>query len=211
MKKRVVCYGDSHTWGYIPGLGQRYDEDIRWTGLLQEKLGSDYVVVEEGLSGRTTVWDEPLDPDLNGMACMPAILRSAAPIDLLIFMLGTNDFQMHIPAGNPITTSRAIQTMLEKARKLELDRPNGEKMKILLLSPIEVTEAWLNLNEDRQIIDDSRRLGKYLAVVAKELGVEFMDMAKYLKPSDVDGVHMDETGHAEMAEIIYKKVKEMLP
>ncbi len=211
MKKRVVCYGDSHTWGYVPGTGERYDESTRWTWLLQGKLGKDYVVVEEGLSGRTTVWDDPLDPDRNGMQCMPAILRSAAPIDLLIFMLGTNDFQMHIPAGNPITTANAIRTMLEKARKLELDRPDGEKMKILLISPIEVSEAWLNLNEDRQIIDDSRRLGKYLAVVAKDLGVEFMDMSKYIKPSDVDGVHMDESGHVRMAELVYEKVKEILP
>ncbi len=211
MKKRVVCYGDSHTWGYIPGTGERYDESIRWTCLLQEKLGPDYVVVEEGLSGRTTVFDEPLDPDLNGIAPMPAILRSAAPIDLLIFMLGTNDFQMHIPAGNPITTARGIQTMLEKAQKLELDRPGGEKMKILLISPIEVTEAWLVLNEDRQIIDDSRRLGKYLKVVAEELGVAFMDASQYIKPCDVDGVHMDEAGHAHMAELVYEKVKQLLP
>ena len=116
MKKRIVCFGDSNTWGYIPITGERYDESIRWPARLQEKLGyQDYTVVEEGLTGRTTVFDDPFDPELNGLKTMPAVLRSAAPIDVLVFMLGTNDFQSNIPAGNPISTARAVQYMLETA------------------------------------------------------------------------------------------------
>jgi lysophospholipase L1-like esterase len=215
MKKRVICFGDSNTWGYIPVTGQRYDETIRWPARLQEKLGyKDYTVVEEGLTGRTTVFDDPFDPELNGLKTMPAILRSAAPIDMLVFMLGTNDFQSNIPAGNPISTARAVQYMLETARSLGVDRP-GEKMKILLISPVEITEDRLTFKEndvtDQTSINNSRELGKHLRIVADQLGVEFIDAAKYIKPGKVDGVHLDEAGHAKMAELVYEMVHTMLP
>ena len=215
MKKRVICFGDSNTWGYIPVTGQRYDETIRWPARLQEKLGyKDYTVVEEGLTGRTTVFDDPFDPELNGLKTMPAILRSAAPIDMLVFMLGTNDFQSNIPAGNPISTARAVQYMLETARSLGVDRP-GEKLKILLISPVEITEDRLTFKEndvtDQTSINNSRELGKHLRIVADQLGVEFIDAAKYIKPGKVDGVHLDEAGHAKMAELVYEMVHTMLP
>lgn len=214
MKKRIVCFGDSNTWGYIPVTSLRYDENTRWPALLQSKLGyEDYTVVEEGLTGRTTVFDDPFDPELNGLKTMPAILRTAAPIDLLIFMLGTNDFQSHIPAGNPISTARAVQYMLELARTLPLDR-EGEKMKILLISPIEISEDRLTFKDndvtDQTSIENSRQLGKHMRIVAQQLGVEFIDAAQYVKPGKVDGVHLDGAGHAKMAELVYAKVREML-
>ena len=193
MKKRIVCFGDSNTWGYIPITGERYDESIRWPARLQEKLGyQDYTVVEEGLT---------------------AVLRSAAPIDVLVFMLGTNDFQSNIPAGNPISTARAVQYMLETARKLGVDRP-GEKMKILLISPVEITEDRLTFKEndvtDQTSIDNSRQLGKCLRTVAEQLDVEFIDAAQFIKPGKVDGVHLDEEGHAKMSELVYEMVHTML-
>jgi len=215
MKKRIVCFGDSNTWGYIPISGHRYNESIRWPARLQEMLGCDYTVVEEGLTGRTTVFDDLFDPYLNGIKYMPVVLRTAAPIDLLIFMLGTNDFQSHIPAGNPVSTARAVQFMLEEARKLDLDRPNGEKMKILLISPIEISEVRLTFKDndvtDSQSIDNSRKLGKHMKIVAEQLGVEFIDAAPLIQPGKVDGVHLDADGHAKMAKLVYAKVKEMLP
>ena len=214
MKKRIVCFGDSNTWGYIPITGERSDESIRWPARLQEKLGSqDSTVVEEGLTGRTTVFDDPFDPELNGLKTMPAVLRSAAPIDVLVFMLGTNDFQSNIPAGNPISTARAVQYMLETARKLGVDRP-GEKMKILLISPVEITEDRLTFKEndvtDQTSIDNSRQLGKCLRTVAEQLDVEFIDAAQFIKPGKVDGVHLDEEGHAKMSELVYEMVHTML-
>ena len=214
MKTRIICFGDSNTWGYIPVTGERYDETIRWPARLQEKLGHEqYTVVEEGLTGRTTVFDDPFDPELNGLKTMPAILRSAAPIDVLVFMLGTNDFQSNIPAGNPISTARAVQYMLETARTLGVDRP-GEKMKILLISPVEITEDRLTFKENdvtgERSIANSRALGAHMKIVAEQLGVEFLDAAQYIRPGKVDGVHLDEEGHAKMAELVYEKVKIML-
>lgn len=64
---------------------------------------------------------------------------------------------------------------------------------------------------DQQSIDNSRKLGKHMKIVAEQLGVEFIDAAQFVKPGDVDGVHLDEKGHAQMAELVYEKVKQMLP
>lgn len=170
-------------------------------------------VVEEGLTGRTTVFDDPFDPELNGMKSMPAVLRTAAPIDVLVFMLGTNDFQSHIPAGNAVSTARAVQYMLETARKLGVGRPGGE-MQILLISPVEITEDRLTFKEndvtDERSIANSRALGAHMKIVAEQLGVEFLDAAQYIKPGKVDGVHLDEKGHARLAELVYEKLRGML-
>ena len=214
MKKRIVCFGDSNTWGYIPVTGERYDETIRWPARLQEMLGYERcTVVEEGLTGRTTVFDDPFDPELNGMKFMPAVLRTAAPIDVLVFMLGTNDFQSHIPAGNAVSTARAVQYMLETARKLGVGRPGGE-MQILLISPVEITEDRLTFKEndvtDERSIANSRALGAHMKIVAEQLDVEVLDAAQYIKPGKVDGVHLDEKGHARLAELVYEKLRGML-
>ena len=57
--KRILCFGDSNTWGYVPATGKRYPVGVRWTSLLQEKLGDGYEIIEEGLNSRTTDIDDP--------------------------------------------------------------------------------------------------------------------------------------------------------
>ncbi|MBC7238193.1 MAG: hypothetical protein H5T69_20305, partial [Chloroflexi bacterium] len=57
----ILCFGDSNTWGYSPHSKTRYPEEIRWPCVLQRELGEGYHVIAEGLNGRTTVWDDPLE------------------------------------------------------------------------------------------------------------------------------------------------------
>src|SRR5271165_6929995 len=89
----VLCYGDSNTWGHNPENGLRYARDQRWPGVLRQSLGLGYDVIEEGLSGRTTVFNDPLEPYKSGKEYLPPCLRSHSPVDLVILMLGTNDVQ----------------------------------------------------------------------------------------------------------------------
>ena len=93
-----MCFGDSNTWGYSPTTGQRYPANVRWTGVLQAELGSDYHVIEEGLNGRTTVWEDPIEGDKVGKRHLPVLLQSHAPLDLVVVMLGTNDLKMRFSA-----------------------------------------------------------------------------------------------------------------
>ena len=91
MKKHIVCYGDSNTHGYCAETGGRFSEDERWTCLLQSYLGDDFLVLEEGLSGRTTCFDDPIHEGLSGLDHIYPCLMTHEPVDLLIIMLGTND------------------------------------------------------------------------------------------------------------------------
>lgn len=58
--KVILCFGDSNTYGRDPVTKGRLDRKTRWPGVLQNTLGEKYYVIEEGLNGRTTVWDDPV-------------------------------------------------------------------------------------------------------------------------------------------------------
>ena len=97
MKRHVICLGDSNTHGYCGAqegetlCGGRFSEAERWPCLLQRALGEEYLVIEEGLCGRTTVFPDPLEPGLDAISYLRPCLLSHAPVSLLILMLGTND------------------------------------------------------------------------------------------------------------------------
>ena len=91
--KRIMCFGDSNTYGIDPESGARLVEEERWPCILQERLGNDFSVKEEGIGGRTTVWDDPLAPNRNGLRALPMLLDSHSPLDLVIVMLGINDLK----------------------------------------------------------------------------------------------------------------------
>ena len=89
-KKHIICFGDSNTHGYCAETDGRFDENTRWTCLLQAKLGDEYLILEEGL-GRTTCFDDPTHEGLRGLDYISPCLQTHEPVDLLIIMLGTND------------------------------------------------------------------------------------------------------------------------
>ena len=89
--KEILCFGDSNTHGYMPGIGTRYPADIRWSGRLGTLLGDGYHVVEEGMDGRTTAFEDEIQPYRSALGYIDPCLKSHAPLDLVIIMLGTND------------------------------------------------------------------------------------------------------------------------
>ena len=94
--KRILIFGDSNVWGDIPlQVGTRLPDNVRWTGVLQNMLGNDYEVIEEGLIGRTTNVDDPFPgfEDKNGKDYLFPCLRSQIPLDYVILLLGSNDFK----------------------------------------------------------------------------------------------------------------------
>lgn len=118
MKKHIVCYGDSNTHGYDGDTGLRFDENTRWTCLLQKYLGDEYQVIEEGLSGRTTVFDDPLHEGLNGLQLITPVLMSHEPVDLLIIMLGTNDTKVRFNCSAE-AIGIGLQRLIKKAKDTE--------------------------------------------------------------------------------------------
>ena len=138
--KTVLAYGDSLTWGYDPvNLGRHAHED-RWTSVLQKALGHGVRVIAEGLNGRTTAYDDHLgDCERNGVKLLPTILATHKPIDLVIFLLGTNDMKRGI-GGSAIAATKGIDRLIKLVRHHDWGF-GYEGPDILLVSPPAICET----------------------------------------------------------------------
>ena len=130
--KRIVCFGDSNTFGYVPAAGARFDENTRWTGRLKNSLSAKNIqVIEEGVNGRTTVFDDPVGDDRNGSRMLSTILRKNDPIDCMVIMLGTNDCKIKFGADEDEIT-KGLDTLISMARLFD------PELRLLLISPAPV-------------------------------------------------------------------------
>lgn len=202
--KNILCYGDSNTWGCKPGVLSRYPKDVRWTGVLASKLGDQYNIIEDGINGRSTMWDDPSNLCRNGVAGLGYALYRSKPLDLVILMLGTNDLNYTNAEGY----YHGIRLLAEQILKANTGFPGTsdvfpEKARLLLISPIEETE-------DMPAHKESLKFPHYTQKVAEELGIPWLDAAKFAKPSTKDGCHMEAEYHLSLAQAIYEKVKEIL-
>jgi lysophospholipase L1-like esterase len=207
--KTILCYGDSNTWGYDPITKERLKPDERWTGVRADELGAGYHVIEEGLCGRTTVWDDPVEGGhKNGKIYLLPCLESHQPIDLVILMLGTNDLKTRfsvpacdIAAGVGVLVE-VIQDSLAGA---------GEKApQILLLAPppvgrlSEFAEMFTGADEK------SHKFAPYYEIVAGAYGCGFLDAGKIITSSDLDGIHYAADQHLKLGKAVAQCVTEML-
>lgn len=204
--KSVVCFGDSNTYGYDPVTGDRFPETVRWTCLLQGLLGDGFKVIEEGLNGRTTVFEDPNDDWKKGVDYIKGILCTHRPVDYLVIMLGSNDMK-NIFNASPDAIASGLNEIVQKAEKV-MDLKQGYVPKILIVSPPEISADVLtgpfsgSFNE--AAIDKSRHLAEYYKKVADKHGCMFLDAKLHIKPSKEDGLHLDAEGHKGLAEAIAK-------
>ena len=133
--KTIICFGDSNTYGRDPVNKGRLDKKTRWPGVLQDTLGAEYDVIEEGLNGRTTVWDDPVrgGPKRNGSLYLLPCLESHAPINLLVMMLGTNDLKARF-AVTPYDIGESMGALIEIAQNSQCGW-NGNRPDILIMAP----------------------------------------------------------------------------
>jgi lysophospholipase L1-like esterase len=208
-KKTVLCYGDSITWGKNPADEKRMSADERWTGVLGKGLGNDYSVIEEGLPGRTTVWDDPVSGAYkNGLNYLIPCLDSHRPIDLCILMLGTNDLKKRFSLS-ATEIARGITVLVEVIKKSETG-PEGTAPKILLLAPPQIIKSSKFSDEFRNSYNKSQKLPDYYAKIANDYSLEFIDTSKIIVASELDGVHPDISEHLKLGNAVLKKVKEIM-
>lgn len=211
MKKRVLCFGDSNTWGYDGQTGLRFDEDTRWTGLLQSLLGPEYAVLEEGQNGRTTVFADPVEGSKSGMAYLEPCLETANPLQAVVIMLGTNDAKDRFGC-NAYQISQSVKRLGEMV--LRRDYAPYPKPELLIVSPIEINGGILAENDDQNFSQASAErsidFSGHFADRARELGCHFLDAAAYAQPGLADGVHLDAENHAKLAEVLYQKLMDIL-
>lgn len=205
--KQILCFGDSNTYGLIPGIGGRCPWGVRWTSILNEKLGlENYRVIEEGLCGRTTIFDDPLRDGRRGTEMFPSILETHSPVDIVIVMLGTNDCKTVYGATADII-GKGVTKLIGQIRT------HAEESKILLISPIHLGEhVWKN-DYDPEFSVESVSVSKGLAEVYKRVSKKentyFLDASLYANPSSTDQEHLEEEGHRKLAEAIWNKIREI--
>jgi lysophospholipase L1-like esterase len=204
----ILCFGDSNTWGYNPATRERFPRDIRWTGVLQAALGKDFHVIEEGLNGRTTVWEDPVEGDKVGKRHLPPCLESQAPLDLVVLMLGTNDTKQRYSAP-PTDIARGIGVLLD----IIAASTAGSKAKappVLLVAPVPLGK----ITEFAQMFEGgpekSRALAPLYAALAQERGCPFFDAGSVARCSDKDGVHFEAPSHRALGEALAREVKKIL-
>ena len=208
MKKHIVCFGDSNTHGYCADPhdcadgGDRFNENERWTCLLQKQLGEDYLVLEEGLSGRTTVFSDALHESMSGLDTIYSCLMSHEPVDLLIIMLGTNDTKERFGA-NAAAIAVGMERLLLKCRSVPAWR--GDRPNILVICPPPLGAGFHDEVMGPGCVEKSVALPPYLKAVAARNGCHYFD-AKGCEMNAVDFTHLTKQGHAKLAEELAKLV-----
>lgn len=206
--KHILCFGDSNTYGLIPQINGRYSWDERWTGILNSKLGLDnYRIIEDGLCGRTTIFEDPLRDNRNGAKLLPAVLETNNGIDAIILMLGTNDCKTVYGA-----TAEIIGKGIE--RLINIIKQYSITSKILLVSPIHFGEKVWHNEYDPEFSPNSIVVNKGLANVyeniANKENILFLDASIYAQPSNEDQEHLNAEGHKALAEAIYNKLVDVI-
>ena len=202
----ILCFGDSNTYGYKPDGTGRFNETIRWTSLLQKKLRTDHRIIEEGLCGRTTVFSDELREGRRGLDTIGITVESHNPVDLLILMLGTNDCKTRYNASAAIIAKGLEQTII-KARKNA-----SQDFELLIISPIHLGKGVGEEGFDPEFDERSELVSKHLAAEYKKIALQhqaaFLDASTVAVPSVTDREHLDESGHAALAEAIYQTIHE---
>ena len=215
MKKHIVCLGDSNTHGYCADINDntdrtnRFNENERWTMVLQKELGDDYLIIEEGLSGRTTVFTDPLHEGLDALSSIYSILMSHETVDLLIIMLGTNDTKERFNA-NAQVISLGLDRLIKKAKTV--DCWGGKTPKILVVCPPSIRAEFKDILAEEFMgsgcVQKSKELSKFYAQIAQNNACLFFD-AKNCELNSIDCMHLTKKGHKELALSLAPIVKEV--
>ncbi len=208
--RTLLCFGDSNTWGFEPASmarvarHARYPRRVRWPGVTGAVLGAAWHVVEAGLNGRTTVFEDPLG-DLAGVRHLGPVLDSAAPVDVVVIALGTNDLKTRLSAS-AYEIAEGAGMLVD--RVLASDAGPGDRAPgVLLVAPPPVVDVggWTARDPDayagfeqgwQGAVEKSRRFAAQYARVARVRGVPFLDAGEHVVSSDLDGIHWSLAGHA---------------
>jgi lysophospholipase L1-like esterase len=194
--KTVLCFGDSLTWGFDPRGGERfvrYRFTERWTRRLQADLGSSYYVIENGLNGRTTVFDDPVIGEMSGLAQLPTALKTHMPLDLAVILLGSNDAKARFGV-NGDEISRCLGRLLDVVCKSKCGRGGNAPQTLVLVPPMmgDVSGTWLEPILDpvhsRAVL---QRLRETYPAVAAAFGAHCFDINDVVGPRTIDGMHFD--------------------
>ena len=208
--KQILVYSDSLTWGIIPATRERLTFDDRWPGIMENLLNTKerkYRVVENCLNGRRTEWSDPFKPGRNGLDGIEQVIEMNSPLELVILMLGTNDFQsMH--EYNAWHSAQGIRSLITSIRKSPIEPGMPVPLILLIVPPAIRTPKGPIAPKFEGGEKKCQGLSEEYSVVAKELGCLFFDSSVVTSSSDVDGIHLDVEQHHILGKAIAGVVSE---
>lgn len=207
--RSVLCFGDSNTYGHPAAdrTGERHGIDVRWPSVLRGLLGPDWLVIEEGLSGRTTVSDDPIEgSEKNGRRYLRPCIMSHKPLDLIIIMLGTNDLKARFnKTASEIAMGVGALVQDIKDMHQVMNKPLPE---ILVVSPPPMLD---DLREWEALFacggkEKSRQLASEYEKLADSAETHFFDAGSAVTCSELDGFHLSPEGHVLLAHAMKREI-----
>ena len=217
--KNILCFGDSNTWGFVPGAFdpktlymKRYSIRERWPGLLSNILGEDFHIIEEGLNGRTTNVEYPDLSGRSGTSYILPCLYSHSPLDLVILNIGINDIKV-IFDRSMMEISKGMAEIIDIIRSISYGPDMQGQPQILLLSPSAlIHEGYVDQNNESAFkggMEKSLLFNDYYEKLALERDCHYVDLQSVVSYSKIDGLHYDKRGHAAVASIVASKINEI--
>jgi lysophospholipase L1-like esterase len=208
----ILVYGDSLTWGIIPGTRQRLEPERRWPHVLERDLrrrGSDVRVIEDCLNGRRTVWEDPFKPGRNGLVGLEQRIEVNSPLPLLILMLGANDFQS-VHQNAAWQSSQGVAALVRAIRRAPIE-PGMPVPRVLVVAPPPIrTPAGEMAQKFAGGPEKGAGVGEAYQRVAAELDCAFFDAGRVIHASEVDGVHLDADQHEVLGRELAPVVSSLL-
>jgi lysophospholipase L1-like esterase len=201
----IVAFGDSNAWGSIPGQDTRMAPDARWPGVMARALGASFSVIEEGLRGRTTQFDDPDEPGRNGFVYFAPCLLSHAPLDLVIVSLGLNDCKAKF-AATPETIAAGAERLVEIALASPVGPRNGAP-RVILVAPPPIGKLTEFAEMFSGGAEKARALPSPYRELAKRRGIGFVDAGELISCSPVDGIHYAPDQHAMLGAAMAEAVR----
>ena len=202
--KKILCFGDSNTYGYIPNNGARYDKNTRWTGVLSLLSHGKFKIIEGGCNNRTAFAANPAGKIFTGYEILPELLTD--DFDAVVLAIGINDTQFLFD-----TVIEDFTTGIENL--INIVQAKCPQAKIILVAPSILTEDVLNGNFaclfDRTSIEKSRQLPLLYQKIAEKQNIEFLDLNSVAKISSLDGLHYAPEQHLKIAQAIFTILSEL--
>lgn len=205
--KKVLCFGDSNTYGFVPEKCTRYDKNTRWTGVLQALCGSDFSIIEGGCNNRTAFVDNPAGAEQTGYKILPEYFTKDY-FDIVVLAIGINDLQLFFRP-----TLEEFEQGMEKLIKITKDlSPNA---KIILVCPSKLDLAGIksgvfSFQFDEISVEKSYHLPQIYNKLAEKYACKLVDLNKIVKVSPLDGLHFSAESHKIIAENLYKNLKQTI-
>ena len=204
---KILCFGDSNTWGTTPYSQPRYNENERWTALLQTALIDSHEIIEAGQANRTLINNPPFSGSKSGIQYLQPLLALHSP-DLIIIMLGTNDLKYKFDLL-PQHIALGASNLIEQVHLF--NKENQTDAKVLLLCPPPIYEVGSYTKIYKSGHKKSKALAQAYLAVSQKLNCEFYDVGEVVQACKKEGVHWPVKQHKKLTIALIPIIHKVLP